>query len=228
MIVQSHLIKGKPPTYGPVTAKLVEYGIARLREGHKGHIIEPLAFLSMMTWLKTHNNLNLQLEAGVRLRAGDGDFRGYAFEETMVLYLLRKLRYPVPLSMIFDFHPELTPSWANEAAHIVARLEGAYVPVDVIGEAPQNPGLSVIHYAGTIEDVIHWIETLETTPAILIASNLFGPDILLRVKLSSMIVILMGQCKSYTNGNKCTLGATTLGEALDSLHPDHWFKKSVG
>lgn len=228
MIVQSHLIKGKPPTYGPVTAKLVEYGIACLREGHKGHIIEPLAFLSMMTWLKTHNNLNLQLEAGVRLRAGDGDLRGYAFEETMVLYLLRKLRYPVPLSMIFDFHPKLTPSWANEAAHIVARLEGAYVPVDVIGEAPQNPGLSVIHYAGTIEDVIHWIETLETAPAILIASNLFGPDILLRVKLSSMIVILMGQCKSYTNGNKCTLDATTLGEALDSLHPDHWFKKSVG
>lgn len=34
-IVQSHLLKGRSPTYGPVTARLVEYGIARLREGHK-------------------------------------------------------------------------------------------------------------------------------------------------------------------------------------------------
>ena len=30
-IVQSHLLKGNSPTYGPVTENLVEYGIARLR-----------------------------------------------------------------------------------------------------------------------------------------------------------------------------------------------------
>ena len=225
-IVQSHLTKGQSPTYGPVTAKLVEYGIARLRDGHKGHITEPLAFLSMMIWLKTHYNQHL--EGGIRLRAGDVHSRGYAFEETMVLYLLRKLRYPVPLCTIFDFHPKLTPPWANEEAHIVARLNGAEVSVDVIGEAPQNPGLGVVHYAGTIEDIICWIETLDPAPAILIPSDLFGADILLRAKLLSRNVILMGQFKSYTNGNKCTLDATTLSNALNSLHPDHWFKKSVG
>ena len=224
--MQSHVVKGQSPTYGPVTAKLVEYGIARLRDGHKGHIIEPLAFLSVMTWLKTHRNQ--QLEASIRLRTGDGHSRGYAFEEAMVLYLLRKLRYSAPLYTIFDFHPKHTPSWANEEAHIVARLNGVNVPADVIGEVPQNPGLGVVHYAGTIEDVICWIETLDPAPAILIASDLFGADILIRVKLSSRIVILMGQFKSYTNGNKGTIDTTTLINALNSLHPDHWFKKSVG
>ena len=224
--MQSHVVKGQSPTYGPVTAKLVEYGIARLRDGHKGHIIEPLAFLSVMMWLKTHRNQ--QLEAGIRLRTGDGHSRGYAFEEAMVLYLLRKLRYSAPLHTIFDFHPKHTPSWANEEAHIVARLNGVNVPADVIGEAPQNPGLDVVHYARTIKDVICWIETLDPAPAILIASDLFGADILIRVKLSSRIIILMGQSKSYTNGNKGTIDTTTFIGALNSLHPDHWFKKSVG
>ena len=64
-IVQSHLLKGPSPTYGPVTARLVEYGIARLREGHKGQIVEPLAFLSLMRWLQRKNKLNL--EANLRL-----------------------------------------------------------------------------------------------------------------------------------------------------------------
>ncbi|KAF8718973.1 hypothetical protein AX14_011619 [Amanita brunnescens Koide BX004] len=177
-----------------------------------------------MMWLKTHRNQ--QLEAGIRLRTGDGHSRGYAFEEAMVLYLLRKLRYSAPLYTIFDFHPKHTPSWANEEAHIVARLNGVNVPADVIGEVPQNPGLGVVHYAGTIEDVICWIETLDPAPAILIASDLFGADILIRVKLSSRIIILMGQSKSYTNGNKGTIDTTTFIGALNSLHPDHWFKKS--
>ena len=50
--MQSYLLKGQSPTYGPVTARLVEYGIARLREGHEGEIVEPLAFLSLMRWLE--------------------------------------------------------------------------------------------------------------------------------------------------------------------------------
>ncbi|KAK2464549.1 hypothetical protein APHAL10511_003407 [Amanita phalloides] len=194
-IVQSHLIKGKSPEYGPVTTKLVEYGIARLCEEHKGHIVEPLAFLSATT---------------------------------------SRLRYPVPFKAIFDFHPELTPTWADEMAHIVARLHGSDVSVDVIGGAPQNPGLSVVYYGETNEDVICWIETLDPAPAILIPGTLFGPDVLLRVKLSSskpndvsQIVILMGQFKSYMDGNKESLNAQTLSHALSSLHPNHWFKKSL-
>jgi hypothetical protein len=37
----------------------------------------------------------------------------------------------------------------------------------------------------------------------------------------------MGQLKSFLTGNKESLGATTLTEALVSLHHDHWFKKAV-
>ncbi|KAF8326242.1 hypothetical protein F5887DRAFT_1144981 [Amanita rubescens] len=230
-IVQSHLIKGESPNYGPVTAKLVEYGIACLREDHDGQIVEPLAFLSAIQWFEAHDIT--KLSADIRLRAGDGNSRGYAFENAMVLYLLRGLGTPVFLNTIFHFVPKFTPSWADEKAQIqvVARLGGDYIPVNIMGEAPQNPGLCIVHYAETINDVINWIETLDPAPAILISSNLFGPDVLLKVKLWSestanpRIVIVMAQLKSYTRGNKATLDAQTLSKALTSLHPLHWFKQ---
>ena len=82
------------PTYGPVTAKLVECGIVRLREGHKGHIIEPLAFLSLMR-LKTPSNANLQLDASIRLRAGDAHSRGYALQPAIRCLLISHQRQRV-------------------------------------------------------------------------------------------------------------------------------------
>ena len=56
----SHLTLKKTPTFGPVLVSLVEYGIARLRVGndHEGQIIEPLAFLSLLNWLKIQPELN--------------------------------------------------------------------------------------------------------------------------------------------------------------------------
>jgi len=230
------LIKGESPSYGPVPAKLVEYGIARLRntiDAHVGEIVEPLAFLSAIQWFEAHDIT--KLSADMRLRAGDGNSRGYAFENAVVLYLLRSLAKPVSLDTIFHFLPGFTPSWADEKAQIqvVARLGGAHIPVDIMGKAPQNPGLCVVQYAETIKDIINWIETLDPAPAILIPSHLFGPDVLLKVKLWSestaefRIVIVMAQLKSYTQGNKATPDPTTLSKALTSLHPEHWFKRSV-
>jgi hypothetical protein len=77
------LIKGKSPEYGPVTANLVDYGIARLGTQLTADIVEPLAFVSLITWFQTGWNTNLL--ADVRLRAGDADSRGYGFEDAMVL-----------------------------------------------------------------------------------------------------------------------------------------------
>lgn len=229
-IVRSHMTRGQSPLYGPVTARLVEYGIARLRQDprrqeHHGHIVEPLAFLSIMRWLQRHSTTSVA--ADLRREAADSSgSRGYAFEHAVALYLLQRLRYPVPLSTVFDFHSEHTPPWANEEAHLVARLDGAGVPVDITGKAPQNPGLGVVVYAESINEIIHWIEGPDSTPAILIPSPLFGPDILTRVKLSSStsLTILIGQDKSYTTGNKESLDSATLSNALISMHPDHWFK----
>jgi hypothetical protein len=45
------------PRFGPVTVDLVEYGIAWLREDHKGYIVEALAFLSLMKWLENNEKL---------------------------------------------------------------------------------------------------------------------------------------------------------------------------
>src|SRR6266576_953140 len=117
-IVQSHLLKGQSPTYGPVTERLVEYGIARLRGGRTGQIVEPLAFLSLMRWLQGQRHLSL--EANLRLRLGNESERGSAFEEVGNLYLLRALRDPVRFSTVFDFR--CIPSWADNMTRIVARL----------------------------------------------------------------------------------------------------------
>jgi len=221
LIVQSHITQGQTPTFGPVTSQLVEYGIAQLRRDHKGHIVEPLAFLSLLKWFENGNHPDLAISSNIRGRLASSHSRGHAYEEVVILYLLRVLRYPVPLSTIFEFYH--CPQWAGKQAQIVGYLDGTAVPVDVLGDAPQNPGLGVVHYAEGIEDVINWIENPTTTPAILTSSDTFGPDLMIRTR----DVLLMGQLKSYTNGNKDCLDAKTLSSALTSLHPDHWFKKSV-
>ena len=224
-IVQSYLTQIRTPTYGPVPEKVVEYGVARLRHGHKGHIIEPLAFLSVVKWLETQN---LGLMSIMRLRLGNQELRGKAFEEMVVLYLLRVLRYPTRLSTIFKFHGA-RPEWADVPAQIVERLDGLDVPVDVVGESPENSGLGVVHYADSIRDIVDWMENLDPAPAVLIPHPNFGPDLMIRRKLSNSITVsLMGQLKSYTQGAKSHLDAETLTEALTSLHEDHWFKKEVG
>ena len=227
-VVQSHLLKGEKPTYGPVTDRLVEYGIARLRvecEQYKGQIVEPLAFLSIMRWLQDEDHVKIQ--ANLRSRLGhDPAARGGAFEEVGILSLLRELRNGVCFTSVFDFR--CTPSWADEMAHIIARRDNVDVDVDVLGEAPMNPGLSVVQSAENIEEVIDWINN-DTASAILIPGYQFGPDVMARCRSSpsNETVFLMGQFKSYTDGNIDTLAAKTTVEVLNSLHPNHWFKQAV-
>ncbi|KAM6498796.1 hypothetical protein JOM56_006744 [Amanita muscaria] len=207
-IVQSSL--DWSPTFGPVTARLVEYGIARLYKRDSGQIVEALAFLSLMKWLENPPTVNLQ--RNIRLRLADQNSR---YDQLVVLYLLRVLRYPVPFSAIFQFHGT-PPRWADEMAQIVGRLDGTAVAVDVLGKSPENPGLDVVRYAAGIEDVLEWIENPTTTPAVLIPNNLFGPDVMVWCG----DVLLMGQLKSYT-----ALDAKSISHALC---PDHWFKQSSG
>jgi hypothetical protein len=115
-------------------------------------------------------------------------------------------------------------------AHIVACLDKADVAVDSLGGGtPEDPGLSVAHYASGIEDIIDWIDKLDTASVLLIPSELFGPDVMARCRSSSSNrnVLLMGQLKSCTVGNNASLDAKTVAGALTSLHPDHWFKQAV-
>ena len=242
-IVQSHLLRGESPTFGPVLAELVEYGIAHLRERYTGQIVEPLAFLSLMRWLETTNRLNV--EAKLRLRHGDQASRGNTFE-VVILYLLRALCHPEPLTTVFDL--QFPSSWANEKYQIVARLDKDDVPVDDLGKDPQdsyipldvpgthsrNPGLCVVDYASSIEEIIDWIDGVGTASAVLIPGPSFGPDVMVRCRsfstdqtVPSRNVILMGKFKSYMVGNKESLDAQTVAKALSSLHSSHWFKQAV-
>ena len=141
------------------------------------------------------------------------------------------LPYPVPFSTIFNFRN--MPVWANHMAHIVGCFDGNDVPVDIMGHAPQNLGLGVVHYAASIEEIIDCIETSAVTPVVLVMSHLFGPDIMIRCSSSpsnstvTSTVLLMGQFKSFTDGNKESLDAGTISHGLTSLNRDHWFKQTV-
>jgi hypothetical protein len=178
-----------------------------------------------MRWLQGEGHLNL--EANLRLRFGNESERGSAFEEVGNLYLLRALRHPVSFTTVFNFRR--APSWADETARIIARMGGKDVAVDVLGDAPENPSLSAAHYASSIEDTIDWLDKPDNASALLISSRLFGPDVMARCCSSSSntTVLLMGQYKSYTVGNKESLDAESVAKALTSLHPDHWFKQAV-
>ena len=172
-----------------------------------------------MKWFDNRPDLNLQVNLRTPLASQS---RGSGYEELIILYLLRALRYPVPFSTIFRFHGTI-PQWADERTQIVGRLDGTAVAVDVVGEAPQNPGLGAVQYAADIHDVLKWIENPTTMPAVLVPSILFGPDVMVWCGNA----LLIGQFKSYTEGNKEFLDAKTISHALTSLHQDHWFKKSV-
>jgi hypothetical protein len=143
-IVESHILGGETPTYGPVTDDLVEYGIARLRlhQGeHKGHIVEPLAFLSIMRWLQNQN----YIEAHLRSRLGHEAARGSTFEEVGILYLLRALCDGACFSSVFKFR--FAPAWAKETAHMVGHLDNANVDVELLGGTSKNPGRCVVEFA---------------------------------------------------------------------------------
>ena len=218
---------GKTPIFGPVLVSLVEYGIARLQVGKyyepEGQIIEPLAFLSLMKWLKKQPGIN---QTGIlRSRISFEASRGSAYE-VVILFLLRRMGDKVPFSHIFDFH-STPPLWANEEAQVIGRRSGKSVPVDVLGDRPRNPSLGGVQYADNMDDIIKWIEN-QTSTAVLVPTNDFGPDVLIRCgDGNGDDVILMGQAKSYLSGKKkpVSLSAKMMCKALRSLHPDHWFKR---
>jgi len=107
--------------------------------------------------------------------------------------------------------------------------EGINVPVDVVGEPQRTCVLGLVQYAESIQDIVDWIENLGSAPAVLILHRDFGPDFMIQCKLSnSIVVLLMAQPKSYTQGTKTHLIAETMTEARTSLHEDHWFKQKVG
>ncbi|KAK2462809.1 hypothetical protein APHAL10511_005200 [Amanita phalloides] len=155
-IVQSH-INGRKVTYGPVSTKAVEYGIAQLREdekrGYEGHIVEPLPFLSLLFWLEKYHH---SLDTRIRHQEADGSSRGDAFEELIILHLLRSLCIPTPLNGIFDFHGE-EPVWSSQKAQLVGRVENTHVPISIPTRQALNPKISVAHCAEQIEDIVKWL-----------------------------------------------------------------------
>ena len=200
--------------------KHVEYGIAHLRKDHRGEIIEPLAFLSIVRWFETQEDLSLETYLGHLL--ADEDLRGHACEWVVILFLLRTFCRPTVLSDVFKFHGAV-PEWADMKAHIVGRIEGKEVEVNVLENPPRYPSLGVVYCANTIEDIIQWFEE-SPVPSVLVPTHLFGPDVIIKCCNG---LHLMGQTKSYLDSNINELNAKTTAKAINSLNPANWFIKVV-
>lgn len=182
-----------------------------------------------MKWLEGQANdpkdPNHSLTANIRLRLASKFSRGFAHEEVLILYLHRTMRNPVHFNAIFQFHGT-PPEWANDKAQIAGRLDGLPVPVDNLGEAPKNPGLFVVQYANSMNDILDWIENGTAAPAVLVPNNNFGPDIMMWCRTQDGgSVILMGQAKSYLTGSETTesLSAADVTKAVESLCEVKWF-----
>ena len=220
-IVQSHLIKKSTPTFGPLAHKHVEYGIAHLRNDHQGEIIEPLAFLSIVRWFEAQKDLCLT--ANLSHPLADPDYRGNAFEGVVILFLLRTFCRPTVLSTVFKFHGTI-PDWANTLTQISGRLRGGLeVPVNVLEIPWRYSSLGVVYYADTLEDIIRWFKE-SPAPSVLVPTNLFGPDIIIKCFNG---IHLLGQIKSCLQGNIHEIDASTTAHAINSLNPANWFKTLV-
>jgi len=144
------------------------------------------------------------VEASLRHTLAIQPYRGYAFEELVILFLLRTFSRPTALNSVFKFHGTV-PEWAGAETHLVGRLEDREVPVNVLDCPPRYPSLGVVYFADSIEDIIQWLKE-SPAPCVLVPNNLFRLDMI--IKCHSLL--LMGQAKSFLNGRENELGATTV------------------
>jgi hypothetical protein len=224
VIVHSHMTKRGIPTYGPVTDRLVEYGVAQLRQDFKGKISEPLALVSLVRWFQKQKGFGL--ENGIRVRLADPDSRGFAFEELMVVYITKKFRHPARLDEVFEFYGT-PPAWASQSVQLVHRVgQNNFEPVDLDTQQPVTPGTGVAHYASNVSEVIQWLT--ESTLGWCLPGILFGPDLMGWMSSNSGDPLLvLFQDKSFLYGNKDSVEAKTAAKALRSLTSSNWFKQAV-
>jgi hypothetical protein len=219
-IIQSHMTRKEPPIYGPVSAELVEYGIAQLRPDFHGKICEPLALVSCVRWFQGQEEH--ALGDSIRMRLAASDSRGAAFEELMILYITKTFRQPTRLDAAFDFHGTM-PSWASQSAQLVCRVdENEFQPVDL------DTATGMTYYASNGAEVMKWLK--DSNAGWCLPGNLLGPDLLVRLQLSSgERILLVAQHKLPFPGNtdSDSLDAETATSAVTSLTSDHWFKNAV-
>jgi hypothetical protein len=122
------------------------------------------------------------------------------------------------LNLVFKFHGTV-PEWAGLETYTVGHINDEEVLVNIFENLPRHPSLGVVHYANSIEDIIQWLKESPAS-AVLVPSHLFGPDMIIKCYGG---VLLMGQAKSYLDGNINELDAPTVTKALKSLNSVNWF-----
>jgi hypothetical protein len=138
----------------------------------------------------------------------------------MILHITKTFRQPTRLDAAFDFHGTM-PSWASQSAQLVCRVdENEFQPVDL------DTATGITYYASNGAEVIKWLR--DSNAGWCLPGNLFGPDLLVRLQLSSgERILLVAQHESYLSGNTDSLDAETATSAVTSLTYDHWFKNAV-
>jgi hypothetical protein len=108
---------------------------------------------------------------------------------------------------------------ASQSAQLVCWVEqNEFQPVDSDTQQPVIPA-----YGSNGAEVIKWL--MDSIAGWCLLGNLFGPDLLVRLQLSSgERILLVAQHQSYLSGNIDSVDVETV---TMSPNYDHWFKNAV-
>jgi hypothetical protein len=210
-------------------ATFVEYGFARtvsttIPDVTQTVLDEPLAILAALTWVNQTASLShfeyLRRDIGKHAKKGTGYENYFAFYVRSFFGMPRKLTELFKFR--YDFHEII--DWKSEEFELVtvSRPQGGGQPFISVVTPDCGPSSNIGFRASTGEDILSWMSTNEGQFTFCLPPIQFGPDLLffLRSKVSGKLLLVMVQCKNYSD-----VALDDLVTGVRTVTPD-WLWKS--
>ena len=187
-------------------ATFVEYGFARTvtmtnSRATQTVLDEPIAILAALNWVNQTASLS-HLEY-LRHDLGKHSNKGNGFENYLAFFVRRFFEVPQRLTELFKFRSDFDKiNWKSEEFELVtvSRPLGSGQPHVSIVTSDSGPSSNIGFRAEKGEDILSWISTNKTQITFCLPPKHFGPDLLffLRSKVSGKLLLVMAQCKNYS------------------------------
>jgi len=186
---------------------------------------EPIAILAALNWVNQTASLShseyLRQDLGKHSNVGNG------FENYFAFYVRSFFNRPQRLAELFKFRHDFDKiiDWKSDIFELVtvSRPEGSSSQPRISIVTPASgPSSNIGFRAATGEDILSWMSTNEGQFTFCLPPEHFGPDLLffLRSKVSGKLLLVMVQCKNYSD---VALGDLTT--QVRTVTPD-WLWKS--
>ena len=202
-------------------ATFVEYGFARTvtittSRATQTVLDEPIAILAALNWV--NQTASLSHSEYLRHDLGKHSNKGNGFENYLAFYVRRFFEVPRRLTELLKFRSDFDKiiDWKSEEFELVtvSRPCSSGQPHISIVRPGSGPSSNIGFRAAEGEDVLSWISTNEGQITFCLPPKHFGPDLLffLRSKVSGKLLLVMAQCKNYSQVplNDLILGVRTV------------------